>query len=97
MPAYEHEHIEGGAPAQWDRGTKRKVRGLYGGFVGLISLYLVSHFGSMAMADGDLSLIEAGLVGGIAVGGLIAAMPGTFMPALHWLVDALERRKGGGE
>lgn len=81
---------------QWDKGTKKKVRAIYGGAVGLFSLYLVSHFGSMMMADGDLTLVEAGLVGGIAIGGLVAAMPGTFMPALHWLVDALERRKGGG-
>lgn len=96
MPADHEHHTEEHVHVTWDESRKKKVRAIYGGLVGLGVLIVAYVFGRILLADGDLTLIEAVFIGGFAIAGLMAAMPGTFMPAVHWFIDILERRKGDG-
>ena len=91
---HEEVHV---TPAQWDARRKATVRAIYGGLVGAGVVVAALVFGSHILEDGDLTIVEAGFVGGLLVIGLIAAMPATFMPAIAWAVDAAKGWKKGGD
>ncbi len=84
-------------PTQWDNRLKKRTRGIYGGFIGAGVIVLAYTFGRAVLADGDLTMTEAGFIGALVVLGLLAAFPHTFMPPIYRALEAWQgRRKGGG-
>ena len=46
---------------EWTTRNKKTVRVIYGGAIGAFAFFVAYHFGSMALADGNLTLVEAAL------------------------------------
>ena len=86
-----HEH-EG--PVEWTGRNKTAVRTIHGTIVGTAVIYMAFSFGGHLMEDGNLTMIEAAFIGGLAICGFLASMPWIFMPAMHWGIEAWQARKG---
>ena len=88
-----HESVD-----EWTSRNKKTVRSVYGGIVGLAIIVGAYNFGTHVLEDGQLTMVEAVFVGGLAISGFVAAMPWVFMSLLH---DGLsiwqKRRQGGGK
>ncbi len=92
MPEEEDVHV---SPAQWDKRLKKRTRGIYGALIGTGVIALAYVFGRAVLADGDLTMTEAGFLGALVVLGLLAAFPHTFMPPVYRALEAWQGRRGG--
>lgn len=101
MPAHDDELVgtkkKVTASTQWHKPTRNKTRAIYGGVVGAAVVFVAYRFGVVVIADGNLSLTEALFIAGLALFGLVAALPGTFMPFIYEALTTWQDRKGGGE
>ena len=85
-----HETVE-----QWTERNKKAVRAWHGTIVGTAVIIGAFILGNAVLADGELTMIEAVLVGGLAIAGFVASMPWIFMPLIDKGLNYKQNRKAG--
>lgn len=79
---------------EWDDGHYRIVKTIYGMVIGT-ALVVAGIAFTPHVLDGGVTWAEFGLMCLVMLGGLVAALPGTFMQIISWGLQTLRRRNTG--